>query len=312
MEEPNALIRWVIYLFGGGDAALFAICGLGAISTLPILRPHSRFARPQFWIAAVFILIAVLCCSSPPFPRWFLIASLLGLVGIGIRFLQVRSQETSLRPRRIPLVTAVLPIAWAILAMGLQSPYLFWTAPDSPVSEILVIGDSISAGLNDDDETWPRQLAEIVNVQITDVSQPGATLKSARTQNSRLRESPGLLVLEIGGNDLLEGLSVEQFETDLDQLLEAAVRRDRIVVMFELPLPPLCARYGAVQRKLSRKHDARLIPKRLFAEVLTTAGATVDGIHLSNHGHVAMAHLFKHLFANQLHQGTGIYRRIDR
>ena len=312
MEEPNTLIRWVIYLFGGGDAALIAICGLGAIATLPILRPHSRFARPQFWIAAVFILIAVLCCGSPPFPLWFMIGSLLGLVGIRVRLLQVRYHQSPLRPTRIPHVVAVLPIAWTVLAIGLQIPYLVWRDPDRPISQTLIIGDSITAGLNDGDKTWPRQLAEIVNVRITDVSQPGATLKSARTQNVRLRESPGLLILEIGGNDLLEGLAVDQFESDLDQLLEVAVRPDRSVVMFELPLPPLCARYGEAQRKLARKHGARLIPKRRFAQVLTTAGATVDGIHLSTEGHLAMANLFKHLFSNQLHQGTGIYRRIDR
>ena len=59
--------------------------------------------------------------------------------------------------------------------------------------------------------------------------------------------------------------------------------------MIELPLPPFANRFGMIQRRLARKHGIILIPKRTFVSVLTTPGATLDGIHLSPQGHLLMS-----------------------
>ena len=63
----------------------------------------------------------------------------------------------------------------------------------------------------------------------------------------------------------------------------------RRVAMIELPLPPFYNRYGMVQRALAREHGVKLIPKRFLAGVMGTPGATVDGLHFSNTGHVLFA-----------------------
>jgi len=46
-----------------------------------------------------------------------------------------------------------------------------------------------------------------------------------------------------------------------------------------------------IQRRLARQYDVILVPKRPFVAVLTTPGATVDGIHLSKQGHALMAEM---------------------
>ena len=56
-----------------------------------------------------------------------------------------------------------------------------------------------------------------------------------------------MIVVEIGGNDILGGTPAKQFERDLDQLLSVlAVQENRQVLMFELPLPPFYNAYGRV------------------------------------------------------------------
>lgn len=307
MEEPNALIRWVIYLFGGGDAGLVALCGLGAITASAILFPDRRFSRPQVYFAAVFLCLATLCCASPPMPLWFQIGSVIGLFAVGLHLVRKRSSK----PKHQRLAMGLLAV-WFLGAIGWQIPYLTWSPRTFPCQPLLIVGDSITAGLNDGDDTWPRQLAKMVNYPVLDASQPGATLKSARKQISRFGDGPGLLILEIGGNDLLEGLPVHEFTRDLDRLLADAKRPGRTIVMFELPLPPLCSRHGSAQRELARKYGVHLVPKRLFAGVLTTKGATVDGIHLSDQGHTVMANLIKYLLAQQLGPGTDFYVRVEQ
>ena len=59
--------------------------------------------------------------------------------------------------------------------------------------------------------------------------------------------------------------------------------------MLELPLFPLQNAFGEAQRQVAAKYGVALLPKRCFAAVLGTEGATHDGLHLSQVGHDAMA-----------------------
>lgn len=91
------------------------------------------------------------------------------------------------------------------------------------------------------------------------------------------------------GNDILSKNPVPVFERGLDALLAKLREGNHTIVMLELPLYPFCNRYGAVQRRLAWRHGALLVPKRVLIQLLTTPGATLDTIHLSDSGHQLMA-----------------------
>lgn len=59
--------------------------------------------------------------------------------------------------------------------------------------------------------------------------------------------------------------------------------------MFELPLPPFHNGYGQAQRALAKKYNVTLIPKDWLASVIAKTGNTLDGLHLSQKGHNALA-----------------------
>lgn len=61
--------------------------------------------------------------------------------------------------------------------------------------------------------------------------------------------------------------------------------------MFELPLCPFQNAYGEAQRSIAAKHHALLLPKRCFAAILGMKDGTIDGLHLSQQGHDAMARM---------------------
>ncbi len=98
-----------------------------------------------------------------------------------------------------------------------------------------------------------------------------------------------MILLEIGGNDLLGRPTPAEFERDLNELLLAVCKPDRLVVMLELPLLPLQAPYGRIQRRLAGEHGVYLVPKRFLAKVLGAPGSTMDGLHLSPRGSQLMA-----------------------
>jgi len=59
--------------------------------------------------------------------------------------------------------------------------------------------------------------------------------------------------------------------------------------MFELPLLPFCNAFGRAQRILAKKHEVTLIPKSYMTKVFSLKGGTLDGLHLSQKGHNALA-----------------------
>ena len=91
--------------------------------------------------------------------------------------------------------------------------------------------------------------------------------------------STSLVLVEIGGNDVLRATRPLAFEEGLDVLLAKLRDTRRTVVMLELPLPPFHNRYGEVQRRLAKRHGVLLVPKRVLMGVLTSAGsATLDTV----------------------------------
>jgi hypothetical protein len=107
-------------------------------------------------------------------------------------------------------------------------------------------------------------------------------------------------LIEIGGNDLLSGMSSAEFGEGLDSVLASLSRPGRTLVMFELPLLPHKIGFGRVQRRLSAKYRVCLIPKHFFTSVLGGADATSDGLHLSESGAQQMETLVARLLSRVL------------
>jgi len=302
-------MSWVLYLFGSGQA-LFLGAGmiLAAVAMLPRVKAGWRAAALAM-LARLGLVIVVL--SAVPLSYW-----LYGLaIGVTVVWLwrgrRRRGEREASASRYVnrgntdepgPIVwlrRATIVIWLGIIALEL--PHQF--APRlEPLGNppLWIIGDSVTAGLGSSEKTWPALLPEAALVH--NLAQPGATTGMAlKSQANRLPAEGGLVPIEVGGNDLLlEDGSTGQFERDLDALLLkvcgsarslefTASPSHRTVVMFELPLPPLCNEYGRIQRRLADRYGVRLIPKRVFISVLAGGGATLDSIHLSEDGHRKMA-----------------------
>jgi acyl-CoA thioesterase-1 len=277
-------MSFIIYFFGSG-AAFF----LGATLVLGSVALASR----RRWGILVRLLsllgLILVAVSAIPLPyTFYAIASAATVAWLVMEHLH------AMRPRR---QIAAFRLLIALLWLGgvlVELPYHF--TPSIEVQgrpPLWIIGDSVTAGTgNPKVETWPRILARTRGVTVHDRSQMGATVGSAL---QRLEQQPlgdGIILLEIGGNDLLGSTSAADFEDRLERLLALVCRPGRTVLMFELPLPPFCNEFGRAQRRLAAQYGVALIPRRLFAEVLTAGGATLDGIHLTQDGHQAMAEAF--------------------
>ncbi len=111
-----------------------------------------------------------------------------------------------------------------------------------------------------------------------------------------LQDSIAVLVLELGANDGLRGLPVEQLRSNLDEILRRTRERypDVRIVIAGMEAPPnLGPRYTREFRDvfptLARRYDAELIPF-LLEDVATHAELNQeDGIHPNEDGHALIA-----------------------
>jgi len=178
-----------------------------------------------------------------------------------------------------------------LIAVGIELPHQFRPSiSGGPFRRLYVIGDSISAGLGSSSiQTWPHILRSEHNIEVVDLSRAGAGIRDARRRSSEVKIEDGVVLLEIGGNDLIGSADPRQFGADLDALCASLEGDGRRLVMLELPLPPLGNGYGRAQRRVADHHHVTLIPRRYFAGVLSAPGATIDGIHLTADGQRHMA-----------------------
>jgi acyl-CoA thioesterase I len=163
--------------------------------------------------------------------------------------------------------------------------------PKLPVEKnraVYVIGDSISAGTGKD-TPWPALLAQKTGLKVVNLAQAGATTQMAIKQAQRVNSDAALVIVEIGGNDLLGKTSVAEFETHLDTLVGGLKSQGFQVVVLELPCVPFKSGFGRAIRNVAFKNGAATAPRHLLVNALSTPGGTTDGLHLSEKGHAVMA-----------------------
>jgi len=144
----------------------------------------------------------------------------------------------------------------------------------APTDHLVVIGDSISSGVDPRVPAWPVVLQHMTGVAVKNLARPGAQTMEGRVMAEKITPEDRIVLIEIGGNDLLGGTPSSEFGRALDALLSKVSAPGRTVLMFELPLLPNKISYGQIQRRLATKYRVLLIPKRFLVDVIGGANAT--------------------------------------
>ncbi|MEX0887258.1 MAG: GDSL-type esterase/lipase family protein [Phycisphaeraceae bacterium] len=193
------------------------------------------------------------------------------------------------RGRRIARVLLVV----AIVAAGVHE-WPYYAPPRlerEPFDRVMIVADSVTAGIGAAGEvTWAVLLAERDGLEVVDASVAGATVRTALAEQVPWIDGvgAGLVIVQIGGNDMLYGVPPTEFEAALDELLDRLSAPGRRLVMFELPAFPFQVGHTRIQRRVAARHDVVMIPRRYFLWVIRPGEATRDGVHLTDAGHRRM------------------------
>ena len=171
---------------------------------------------------------------------------------------------------------------------------LIFTATSSPAAErpVLVLGDSLSAAYHiDADAGWVALLAQrlkntnpsiaVINASISGETTAGglARLPALLTQHK-----PAIVIVELGANDGLRGLPLDQIRTNVNAIIKTSRDAGAKVVVLGIELP---VNYGTqyraglrdMYRDASKEFNAPLVPFLLDGVALDPKLMQDDGLH---------------------------------
>ncbi len=166
---------------------------------------------------------------------------------------------------------AAIVLCASILAAGTRSTAD--AAQSSTAPTLLVLGDSISAeyGLKRD-SGWVRLLDarlrkegfryDIVNASISGETTSGGL---SRIDELLARLHPAIVIVELGGNDGLRGLSLSTTEQNLAAIIARSQKAGAAVQLIGMQLPPnygkaYTDRFAAIYAQAARRYRTALTP----------------------------------------------------
>lgn len=183
-------------------------------------------------------------------------------------------------------------VGW-LLAGLLLMPMLACAKGQDTRAAVLVVGDSLSAAHNIPAASgWVNLLQQRVKQQITpppaviNASISGETTAGALTRLPGLLEKhrPSVVVIELGGNDALRGLTPAQLRGNLEKMIVASQQAGAKVLLLGIDVPP---NYGPAYRQrlrqtyaeLAKAYKVPLLPFLLEGVALKPNLMQADGLH---------------------------------
>jgi lysophospholipase L1-like esterase len=160
-----------------------------------------------------------------------------------------------------------------------------------PDDVLLAFGDSLTAGVGAaPGEDYPAGLARLIGRPVVNAGVPGETTAGglARLADALDTHRPGLLLLCLGGNDMLRRQPAAETAANLRAMVRLAHARGIAVVLIGVPQPSLLGGapdfYAEVAAEFGLAYEGEV-----FNEVLRDPALKSDAIHANAEGYRRVA-----------------------
>jgi acyl-CoA thioesterase I len=158
---------------------------------------------------------------------------------------------------------------------------------------ILVFGDSISAGygLAHVEEGWVEMLRAKIKAagydyQVINASVSGETTAGglARLPRALALHHPQIVIIELGGNDGLRALPIDQMRANVSRMVDLAAGSGARVLLLGMRIPPnygpeFTEKFRSVFVDVARDKKVPFVPFLLADIALSPALMQADGVH---------------------------------
>jgi len=194
---------------------------------------------------------------------------------------------TALSRHAVTFVTIVTVLA-ALASCGEKPPQL---ARLGPGDVVLAFGDSLTYGTGAaPEEAYPSVLTQLIHHPVVAAGVPGETTSEGLARLPAVLDEvkPRLLLLCLGGNDMLRRLDAAAMEANLRSMVQLARARGIAVVLIGVPEP---VPFGATAPVYARLAAELRVPleRQILQDVLFDRELKSDQIHPNARGYRRMA-----------------------
>lgn len=157
---------------------------------------------------------------------------------------------------------------------------------------IVVFGDSLSAAYGIQPNTgWVALLENKLKQQkiiykVVNASISGETTSGGLTRFGQMLKmhQPNIVVIELGANDGLRGLSLNDMQSNLNSMIKQAQAKNATVMLLGMKIPPnygiqYTQKFSAVYDDLARQYKLKLVPFFLDGVAGNRSLVQDDGLH---------------------------------
>ena len=181
---------------------------------------------------------------------------------------------------------------WKVILSGLVTACLLFVAPAQATQTLLVLGDSLSASYGLPQErgwvsllqqrlTHENKAYRVVNASISGETTSGGLYRiDALLANHR----PSIVILELGANDGLRGLSIEATRGNLESMIRRAQKTDAKILLLGMRIPPnygpaYTEQFHRLYETLAKKYRIPRVPFLLAPIAGQREYFLADGLH---------------------------------
>lgn len=157
---------------------------------------------------------------------------------------------------------------------------------------IVVFGDSLSAAYGIQPNTgWVALLENKLKTQnspykVVNASISGETTSGGLTRFDQMLKThqPNIVVIELGANDGLRGLSLSEMQSNLNSMITKAKAKNATVMLLGMKIPPnygiqYTQKFSAIYDDLAQKYQLSLVPFFLDGVAGNRSLVQDDGLH---------------------------------
>ena len=185
------------------------------------------------------------------------------------------------------VVTALL-IALLLGGCGEKVPRVAAVGPDEV---IVAFGDSLTYGTGAaESESYPVVLAQLIGRRVVRAGVPGEVTAQGLVRLPQVIEEhqPALVIVCLGGNDMLRKLDEAQIRSNLRQIIRTLRDRGIAVVLVGVPKPALLTSAAAFYGELAKEYRIPYEGK-ILNHIMHQLDLKADPIHPNAKGYRRMA-----------------------
>jgi len=168
------------------------------------------------------------------------------------------------------------------------------TKADFSGRTIVCFGDSLTYGTGaGEDMDYPSQLSQMLGQPVINAGVPGDTTDRAlqRLEQDVVLESPDLVLITLGGNDLKNGVAKDRAFDNLRLIVNSIQNTGAQVILGGIQFPVRDRGFGRAYQELADDTGVILIPN-IFAGIMGNRKLMSDPIHPNDAGYKVMAKKF--------------------